>query len=85
MRKPIAGRWLDAARRADPGGVLVAGDGRDACEDRRLPDAILADEDRHGAIELELEALLKDWQAERKRGAILDSGFIERDAPEERR
>src|SRR5262245_50980781 len=85
VRKPIADRRLDAARRIDLAGVLVARDGRDACEDGRLADAILANENCHGAIELELEASLKDRQAERKRGAVLDSRFIEHDALEERR
>jgi len=33
VRKPIADRRLDAARRIDPAGVLIACDGRDACEE----------------------------------------------------
>src|SRR5215510_9579712 len=55
----------------------------DVCSsDLRLADAVLADENRHHAIEFEIEALLEDRQAERKRGTVLDPGSIEHDTPE---
>src|SRR5215467_10441191 len=84
VREPIAnlpGR-CGHDRAAGAAGVVIAGERRDAFEDRRLADVVLADEDRYNAIEFEIEALLQDRQAEWKRGAILDSGFIEHNAPE---
>jgi len=80
MSKPIADRRLHAARRRDPASVLIASNSRDACEDGRLADAILANEDGHGAIELELEALLKNDKLNGNvpRFSILDSSSTTR-------
>ena len=84
--EPIDDGRLSGARQrhgaARLAGIVIAGDRCNTFQDGRLADAILADEDREDAIKFEVEALLEDRQAERKRGTVLDPRSIEHDAPE---
>ncbi|TWB55490.1 hypothetical protein FBZ94_1076 [Bradyrhizobium sacchari] len=58
-------------------GVVVTGERCNALEDRRLPGAILPDDDRDGGLEVELEIIRKDRQAERISLAVADLRWIE--------
>jgi hypothetical protein len=66
-------------------GIVVAGERRDPLEDRRLPGAILSDDDRDGGVEVELEIIRKDGQAKRISLAIVDLRRIEPDPFQVRR
>jgi hypothetical protein len=60
--------------------IVVAGKRCDTLEDRRLPGAILSDDDRDGGVEVELEIIRKDGQAKRISLAIANLRRIEPDA-----
>src|SRR5262245_14657609 len=61
---------------------VVACHGRNAFEQGRLPGSVLANDDRDGVIEFEIESLLKKRQTERIDGSILNARLIEPDAVE---
>lgn len=58
-------------------GVVVAGERCDPFEDRRLPGAILSDDDRDGGVEVEIEIIRKDGQAKRISLAIANLRRVE--------
>ncbi|MET4721486.1 hypothetical protein ABIF63_005592 [Bradyrhizobium japonicum] len=66
-------------------GIVVAGERCDTLEDRRLPGAILSDDDRDGGVEVELEIIRKDGQAKRISFAIANLRRVELDPLQIRR
>jgi len=65
--------------------LIVAGQRRDAFQQGRLADAVLANDDGDGAIETEIETFREKRQAERIGLRVRDPRRLQPDPPEIRR
>jgi hypothetical protein len=66
-------------------GLVIAGQHGYSFKQRRLPRAVLTDDDGDRPVKTQLEVVAQEWQAERIGRAVVDARWIEPDAPEIRR
>src|SRR5262249_50840295 len=75
-------RVVDGPMALAAAGVVIAGERRDPLQNGGFPGAVVADDDRDRAIELEIESVLKDGQTKRIRCPVADPRRIKPDALE---